>query len=84
MPLVLEEPGTGVPLHRALAGVSQDVELTIWIDGAAATRLTGALLWTHVGISGPVAMNASRHWLRAQLEGRTASITLNFFPGRVV
>ena len=33
-------------------------------------RLAGALLWTHFGVSGPVAMNASRHWLRAQLEGR--------------
>jgi len=81
VPLVLEDPGNGVPLHRALAGVSQDVELTIWIDRAAATRLEGALLWTHIGISGPVAMNASRHWLRAELEGRTISITINFFPG---
>ena len=32
-------------------------------------------------VSGPVAMNASRHLLRAELEGRTVSITLNFFPG---
>jgi predicted Rossmann fold flavoprotein len=81
VPLVVEEPGRGTPLHRALAGVSQDVELTIWIDGSAATRLAGALLWTHVGVSGPVAMNASRHWLRAELEGRTISLTVNFFPG---
>jgi predicted Rossmann fold flavoprotein len=81
VPLVLEDPGNGIPLHRALAGVSQDVELTIWIDGSAATRLAGALLWTHIGVSGPVVMNASRHWLRAELEGRTTSITVNFFPG---
>ena len=81
VPLFVEEPGDGVPLHRALVGVSQDVELTVWIDGAAATRLTGALLWTHIGVSGPAAMNASRHWLRAQLAGRTISITINFFPG---
>jgi predicted Rossmann fold flavoprotein len=81
VPLVVEEPADGIGLHRALAGVSQDVELTIWIDGSAATRLAGALLWTHVGVSGPVAMNASRHWLRAKLEGRTPSITVNFFPG---
>jgi len=81
VPLVVEEPGNGIPLHRALAGVSQDVDLTIWIDGSAATRLAGALLWTHIGVSGPVAMNASRHLLRAELEGRTVSITLNFFPG---
>ena len=26
-------------------------------------------------------MNASRHWLRGQLEGRPTSITLSFFPG---
>ena len=84
VPLVLDDPGNPgkhVPLHRALAGVSQDVELTIWIDRVAATRLEGALLWTHVGVSGPVAMNASRHWLRAELEERTTSITINFFPG---
>ena len=81
VPLVVEEPGDVIPLHRALAGVSQEVELTIWIDGSAATRLTGALLWTHIGVSGPVAMNASRHLLRAELEGRAVSITLNFFPG---
>jgi predicted Rossmann fold flavoprotein len=81
VPLVLEDPGDRVPLHRTLAGVSQDVELTIWIDRAAATRLEGAFLWTHIGVSGPVAMNASRHWLRAELEGRVVSITINFFPG---
>jgi predicted Rossmann fold flavoprotein len=76
--LILEE---GEPLHGPLSGVAQDVELTIWIDGAVSTRLTGALLWTHIGASGPVAMNASRHWLRAQLEGRTPSVTLNFCQG---
>ena len=81
VPLVVEEPGNGAALHRALAGVSQDVELTIWIDGSAAVRLAGALLWTHVGVSGPVAMNASRHWLRAELKGRTISLTVNFLPG---
>ncbi len=76
VPLVLEGS-----LHAGLAGISQIVELTIWIDGAVTTRLKGALLWTHVGVSGPVAMNASRHWLRAQLEGKTPSITISFFPG---
>ena len=41
----------------------------MWVDGAVATRLSGALLWTHFGISGPVVLNASRHWARARLEG---------------
>ena len=68
-------------VHRDLSGVSQNVELAVRIDGAVAIRLTGALLWTHFGISGPVALNASRHWLRAQLEGRQVSITANVCPG---
>ena len=55
-------------MHARLSGVSHDVELAVWIDGAVAIRLTGSLLWTHFGISGPVALNASRHWLRAQLD----------------
>jgi predicted Rossmann fold flavoprotein len=70
------------PPHRTLAGVAQDVELTVWIDGAVSIRLTGALLWTHLGVSGPVALNASRHWLRAAAEGRVASLTVNFHPGQ--
>ena len=52
-------------MHVALSGVAVDATLTIWIDGRAAVRLREALLWTHFGISGPVALNASRHWLRA-------------------
>ncbi len=77
-PLVLSEPS----IHAQLSGVSQDVELAVWADGAILVRLAGALLWTHFGVSGPVAMNASRHWLRAKLEGREAAISVNFCPGR--
>jgi predicted Rossmann fold flavoprotein len=77
-PLVL----AGRSVHTELSGVSQDVELAVWVDGAVSVRLTGALLWTHFGVSGPVAMNASRHWLRAQLERRQVSITINFRPGQ--
>ena len=68
-------------VHAAVSGVSQDVELAVWVDGSVAVRLTGALLWTHFGISGPVALDASRHWLRARLEGRPAAITASFRPG---
>jgi len=77
-PLVVGGPS----VHSKLSGVSQDVALAVWVDGAVAVRLTGALLWTHFGVSGPVAMNASRHWLRARLEQRPVSITINFRPGR--
>src|SRR5262249_10433881 len=43
-----------------------------------------ALLWTHFGASGPAPMNASRHWLRAQTEGRTAALTASFCPGETL
>jgi predicted flavoprotein YhiN len=78
VPLLLDA-SDGV--HAAVSGVSQDVELAVWVDGAVAIRLTGSLLWTHFGISGPVALNASRHWLRAQLEGRPVAMTASFSPG---
>ncbi|PYR43170.1 MAG: aminoacetone oxidase family FAD-binding enzyme [Acidobacteria bacterium] len=78
-PLVLDAADA---VHAALSGVAHDVELSLRVDGTIAMRLAGALLWTHFGISGPVALNASRHWLRAQLEGRAAALTANFYPGR--
>jgi predicted Rossmann fold flavoprotein len=78
-PLILDPEHA---VHRTLSGVSHDVELAVWVDGAIAIRLDGSLLWTHFGISGPVALNASRHWLRARLEGRSVSMTANVCPGR--
>lgn len=69
------------PMHRDLSGVSHVVELTVWIGGTVSTRLTGSLLWTHFGISGPAALDASRHWLRAAVDDREAAITANFCPG---
>ena len=78
VPLVLDAAD---PMHRELTGVSQDVSLDVWVDGALAIRLEGAMLWTHFGVSGPVVLNASRHWLRARLESREARITCSFCPG---
>ncbi|MCU1383241.1 MAG: hypothetical protein JWL71_1938 [Acidobacteria bacterium] len=68
-------------MHAAVSGVSHDAELAVWIDGAVSIRVTGSLLWTHFGVSGPVALNASRHWLRGRLEGRTVAMTISFRPG---
>jgi len=86
--LVATTPGL-VPLtissdshfHTQLSGVSHAAEIAIWVDGRVALRLTGNLLWTHFGISGPLALDASRHWLRARSEGRDAAMVLNFHPG---
>ncbi len=80
VPLLLEGgPGS---MHHALSGVAHDGELSLWLDDAMAIHLRGALLWTHFGISGPVTLNMSRHWLRASLERRQPRLTLNFCPGR--
>jgi predicted Rossmann fold flavoprotein len=83
-PLLLDARGEEETetVHARLSGVSIDAELAIWIDGAIAIRLSGALLWTHFGISGPLALNASRHWERARLDGRDVRVTLNLYPGK--
>ena len=78
VPLLLENDS----MHREVSGVSHDAELTLWVDEAVDIRLTGSLLWTHFGISGPVTLDMSRHLLRARLENRPAELTLNFLPGR--
>jgi predicted Rossmann fold flavoprotein len=84
-PLVLEAearaPDTAGSIHHGLSGIAVDSEIAIWVDDTLQTRLSGALLWTHFGISGPVVLNASRHWARARLEGRRVRVTLNLHPG---
>jgi len=80
VPLLLDSAGRA--MHRELSGVAHDAELTLWIDGAVDIRLSGSLLWTHFGISGPVTLDMSRHWLRAQLEQRRAELTVSLCPGR--
>ena len=73
--------------YRALAGVSLPVELTLRVAGRTVTRLVGSLLWTHVGVSGPVVLNLSRHWHRAALgpahcpEAGTVEVLLSVCPG---
>jgi predicted flavoprotein YhiN len=56
-PLVLD---ASTSPHAALSGVALEVELAIWIDGRVAERIAGSMLWTHFGVSGPAALNASR------------------------
>ena len=48
--------------------------IMVRVEGARHVRLTGALLWTHFGVSGPVVLNASRHWARAVLDKRRADL----------
>jgi predicted Rossmann fold flavoprotein len=49
-------------------------------DGTSIT-LSGSLLWTHFGASGPLALNLSRHWHRATSNGHDAcDVLLNVCP----
>ena len=75
-PLVL-----GGEWHAALSGVSHAARLTLTADGRPVFRLDGSLLWTHFGISGPLALNLSRHWHRARLNGDAVSVAVNVCPG---
>jgi len=68
--------------HAQLAGISLPVELSTFVAGKVEDRHVGSLLWTHFGISGPVVMDASRHWTLARAHGQAVDLRCNFFPGQ--
>ncbi|MEQ1794332.1 MAG: NAD(P)/FAD-dependent oxidoreductase [Nitrospira sp.] len=78
VPLVLDDR----MFHKALSGLSQEVEVTTMAEGKKVDQRTGSLLWTHFGLSGPVVMDASRFWTLAQERGERAAVYGNFFPGQ--
>lgn len=80
-PALVPLTSSDAALHHALTGVSHPAELALWIDGRIERRLRGDLLWTHFGVSGPVVLDTSRHWLRARLEDRNARVTISLLPG---
>jgi predicted Rossmann fold flavoprotein len=75
-PLVLEGSW-----HARLAGVTHPAQLTVHASGRPPVRRTGALLWTHFGVSGPVVLDVSRFWLRARIEGRAPRLEASLLPG---
>lgn len=68
--------------HADLAGIAQDVELIVVVNGKRVDRRTGSMLWTHFGVSGPVVMDASRHWTTAHESGQRPTLLCNLTPGR--
>lgn len=69
-----------VPGTTSLSGVSTHARIDVRVDGRIAERIHGSLLWTHFGVSGPAALDASRHWLRAALEKRAVGMTASLSP----
>ena len=77
VPLVIEEQ------HwiRDLSGTSADVELAVRTSsGKVLTRHRGSMLMTHFGISGPVALDISRHWIDGRRSDPGAMLTASFLP----
>jgi predicted Rossmann fold flavoprotein len=62
----------------ALSGTSVDAELSVKSPtGRVLHRERGSMLFTHFGISGPVVLDISRHWIANQ----PCTLAANFLPG---
>jgi predicted Rossmann fold flavoprotein len=67
--------------HAELAGLSQEVELSTFVGSKRIDHRIGSMLWTHFGISGPVVMDASRHWTIAHETSAEVALQCNLLPG---
>ena len=74
--------------HAELSGVAHRAAAALQTNGddqdgrthrAHTLRLQGDWLWTHFGASGPLALNLSRHWHRATLDGG-ATVSVSVLP----
>ena len=77
VPLLL--PG-GHPLER-LSGLATDVRLTVVsASGKHGRQVSGALLCTHQGLSGPAVLDISRHWQEAVAADPGAGLLIDWLP----
>ena len=72
-PLLTDDPD-----WKSLAGITLPVELSIAGDGKKTAHSKGALLFTHVGFSGPVVLDISGPWLRS--DAKRKELMANFLP----
>lgn len=61
-----------------LSGIALDVKLVCYRGGRKCKEVTGAMLFTHFGFSGPAVLDISRHWSVAQ--GDKPEIRVSFLP----
>lgn len=77
VPLLLPEGH----LLRERSGLSADVRLTITTaSGRHLRSTTGALLCTHLGISGPAVLDISRHWLASLAIDPATRLGVSWLP----
>jgi predicted Rossmann fold flavoprotein len=61
-----------------ISGTSVEAELVVKSPtGRVVQRHRGSMLFTHFGLSGPVVLDISRHWIASQ----PATLAANFLPG---
>jgi predicted Rossmann fold flavoprotein len=62
----------------SLSGTSVDAELSVRAtSGKMLVRHRGSMLFTHFGLSGPVVLDVSRHWI----DSHGGMLVANFLPG---
>ena len=77
VPLVIEK----AHWVRELSGTSAEVELSIRkLSGKVIHRDRGSMLMTHFGVSGPVVLDVSRHWIAARKDDKDVALVVNFLP----
>ena len=68
-------------LVRALSGLATDVRLIVVSgSGRHLASVTGALLCTHQGVSGPAVLDVSRHWQAAMDDDAQSGVLVNWLP----
>ncbi len=81
VPLVLRDDAGATPT-AGLSGVSHQAVLDLRTNSRIDVSIEGSLLWTHFGISGPLALDMSRHWLRVRLDGHDARLSARLVTGQ--
>ncbi len=67
---------------KELSGTAAEAEMMVTSGtGRVIARDRGSLLLTHFGLSGPLALDLSRHWIAARRDDPHAKLLLNFLPG---
>ncbi len=78
VPLLLAD---GFP-HAELSGISHPARLTVRRNEKKVAEHSGDLLWTHFGISGPVAMDTSGSWVHPHECGESPRLFAHLVPDR--
>ncbi len=64
---------------KSISGVALPCQITLHVDGRKEKMFEGDFLFTHVGFSGPIALNISRFWLNSSKKHRV-ELLMNWLP----